>query len=181
MADELIDIFDESNDPTAIQKMKSEAHRDGLWHRAVHIWIYNQNGEILFQLRAKEKELYPNLWDISVAGHVSAGEDPSVSALREIKEEIGVEAIADDLQLFKVFKQQKSLRNYIDNEFCYVYLFKYNGDISNLSLQDEEVQEIKYISLVGIEDELKINNEKYVPHGGFWFDPISEVKNRLDI
>ena len=58
MADELIDICDENNNLIDIQKMKSEAHKDGLWHRASHIWIYNSNGEILLQLRAKEKPLY---------------------------------------------------------------------------------------------------------------------------
>ena len=59
MADELIDIYDENNKPLGIQKMKSEAHRDGLWHRASHVWIYNSKGEILLQLRAKNKELWP--------------------------------------------------------------------------------------------------------------------------
>ena len=82
MADELIDICDESNNLTKIQKMKSYAHKAGLWHRTAHIWIYNSKGNILLQLRAKEKLLYPDMWDISAAGHVSAGEDPTTSGLR---------------------------------------------------------------------------------------------------
>ena len=96
MADELIDICDKNNNHINIQKMKSEAHKDGLWHRASHIWIYNSNGEILLQLRAKEKELYPDMWDISAAGHVSAGEEPIVSGLREVKEELGLKGQIDD-------------------------------------------------------------------------------------
>ena len=91
MADELIDICDENNNLINVQKTKSEAHKNGLWHRASHIWIYNSNGEILLQLRAKEKPLYPDMWDISAAGHISAGEDPITSGLREVKEEIGLE------------------------------------------------------------------------------------------
>ena len=54
MVDELIDIFDENNNALNVQKMKSEAHKLGLWHRASHIWIYNSSGEILLQLRAKK-------------------------------------------------------------------------------------------------------------------------------
>lgn len=72
MADELIDIFDENNNPRGIQKLKSEAHKEGIWHRAVHIWIYNLKGEILLQLRSKNKELYPDRWDVSAAGHGGA-------------------------------------------------------------------------------------------------------------
>ncbi len=58
MVDELIDICDENNNLLKIQKMKSEAHRDGLWHRTSHVWIYNSNGEILLQLRAKTKTFF---------------------------------------------------------------------------------------------------------------------------
>lgn len=86
MADELIEIYNGNNEPLGIEKMKSEAHRNGLWHRASHIWIYNSAGEILLQLRAENKELYPNMWDISAAGHISAGEEPIISALREMEE-----------------------------------------------------------------------------------------------
>ena len=82
MGDELIDICDEANHLTGVQKMKSEAHKDGLWHRAVHIWLYNSKGEILLQWRAKNKLLYPEMWDISAAGHVSASENPITSGLQ---------------------------------------------------------------------------------------------------
>lgn len=90
MADELIDIVDENDVPTGIQKMKSLAHADGSWHRVAHIWIYNSKGEVLLQLRAPNKLLYPNKWDVSVAGHIGAGEDIIAGAQREIQEEIGV-------------------------------------------------------------------------------------------
>src|SRR3989344_5119599 len=159
MADEIIDICDEDNNLLNIQKMKSEAHKTGLWHRASHIWIYNSNGEILLQLRAKEKPLYPDMWDISAAGHISAGEDPITSGLRDVKEEIGLK-----------------IKN---NEFYYVYFFKFDGNINQLKLQKEEVQKIQFLPIDKIEEELNINPEKYVPHGKYWFEVINEVKNKL--
>ncbi len=76
--------------------MKSEAHREGLWHRAAHIWAYNSKGEILLQLRAKNKRTFPDKWDLSVAGHISASEEPIDSALREIEEEVGLCAKKED-------------------------------------------------------------------------------------
>lgn len=56
-------------------------HRDGDYHRAVHTWIYAEStGQLLLQLRSDCKESWPGLWDISSAGHISAGDTSLVSA-----------------------------------------------------------------------------------------------------
>ncbi len=93
----LIDVIDEDGAPTGVQKTMTEIHDQGLLHRAVHIWIYNKDGQILFQLRAMRKFNYPGLWDISAAGHVDAGEAPMVAALREAYEELGLKISAKQL------------------------------------------------------------------------------------
>lgn len=64
MADELIDICDEQNNLTGETVMKSVAHTKGLFHRSTHVWIYNSQGEMLLQLRAKEKKIYQEVWTI---------------------------------------------------------------------------------------------------------------------
>lgn len=179
MADELIDICDESNNLTHIRKMKSEAHRDGLWHRAAHVWIYNSKGEILLQLRAKAKLLYPGVWDISAAGHVSSNEDPIVSGLREMQEEIGLKARQEDLQFFNIRKVKTIYKDIKNSEFYYVYFLKFDGDIKKLKLQNIEVQKIQFLPISKIEKGLKINIDKYVPHGDYWFEVINEVKKKL--
>ncbi len=181
MTDEFIDICDENNNLLGIHKMKSEAHRMGLWHRTVHIWIYNSKRELLLQLRAKEKDLYPDMWDISAAGHVSAGEEPLISGLREIKEEIGLVVDKKDLELLWIKKSENEYRKIINKEFCYVYLMKFDEDIKKLKIQDEEVQEIKFLPLDEIESELRGNKERYVPHPGYWERILDEVKERLKI
>ena len=81
MAEEFIDVVDEKNVLTGKKVKKSLAHQDGIWHRAAHIWLYNAKGEILLQLRAKDKQQYPDSWDCSAGGHVSAGEEVITSAL----------------------------------------------------------------------------------------------------
>jgi len=181
MSDELIDIYDENNNPTGARKMKSEAHCDGLWHRNIHIWIYNSVGEILLQLRAKEKPLYPDVWDVSVAGHVGTGEDLLVSALREVEEEIGLKIKPEDLQFFKIRKINMVYKEIQNNEFAYIYFLKFDGDISQLKLQDEELQAIKFFSVQKIEAELKANPDKFAPCGDYWFEVIEEVKRRMKI
>ena len=179
MTEELVDICDEKNNLLGIQKTKTEAHRVGLWHRSAHIWIYNSKGEILLQLRAKDKALYPDLWDVSVAGHVSAGEDPMISGLREIREEIGLKVNQSDLRFYKILKRKQIFRKIINSEFFYIYLLKFDGDISKLKLQKEEVQKIKFISIEKIKENLKNKQADYVPHGDYWLEAMEEVKKRL--
>jgi len=178
MADELVDVCDENNNLTGIQKFKSEAHKAGLWHRAAHIWIYNPKGDILLQLRAKDKELHPDMWDISAAGHVRAGEEPIISGLREIEEEIGLKVKKEELEFFRIQKYRSTFRNLKNNEFHYIYFFKFNGDVRTLSMQDGEVQSIRFLSLDKIEDELRTRPERYVPHGGYWTEVINEIRKR---
>ena len=60
MADELIDVYDENNNPLNLTKKRSEVHREGDWHCSAHVWLYNFKGEILLQLRAKEKDFAPS-------------------------------------------------------------------------------------------------------------------------
>ncbi len=177
MADELIDIYNEKNEPLNIKKMKSEAHADGLWHRTVHIWIYNSRKEILLQLRAKDKDLYPDRWDISSAGHVSAGETPVTSALREIKEELGINAKEEDLKFVRIRESKHQFRNLKNAEFEYIYIMKFDGGEKKLKLQEEELQDARFFPVESIIKGLKEMPEKFVPHGKYAEEMIDMIKS----
>lgn len=179
MIDELIDICDENNNPLNIQRIKSEVHKNGLWHRTAHIWIYNSKGEVLIQLRAKDKPIHPDVWDISVAGHVWAGEEPIVSGLREIEEEIGLKFKKEDLDFWTIKKIEAPFKKFKNNEFYYIYFLKYDGDINKTILQKEEVQKAQFFTVSQIKKDLKMNPEKYLPHGDYWFEVLDEVQKRI--
>ncbi len=179
MAQELLDIVDEDNKLLGIKKSKVEAHEKGLWHRNAHIWIYNSKGEVLLQLRAKDKIFLPNMWDISVAGHVSSGEEPVISALREIEEEIGLCVKKEDLKFWRIEKIDTEFKELKNKEFCYVYFLRFEGEINKLKVQEEELKEIKFIPLKELEKDLKSNPEKYTPLGKYWFDVLEEIKKRI--
>ena len=89
---ELIDVLDENGNKTGEVETKEEIYKRGLWHRSVHIWIENDKQELLVQKRNPLKNTFPNLWAISSAGHVIAGETSIESGLRELKEELDVDA-----------------------------------------------------------------------------------------
>ena len=144
---ELIDVLDENGHPTGLRKEKREIHRDGDWHRAVHVWVIRPDGSLLIQLRAADKLNNPNMWDISAAGHVSAGEGSLVSAVREVEEEIGLKLKETELNFLGTLKQVAILNegSYTDREFNDVYWVNFEGELSALTLQEEELQELKFI------------------------------------
>jgi isopentenyl-diphosphate Delta-isomerase len=86
---ELLDVLDSRGRLTGAVKSRGEVHRTGFWHRTVHIWIINGKKQLLLQKRSINKESYPGLWDISAAGHITAGDSIRNAAIRELKEELG--------------------------------------------------------------------------------------------
>ena len=139
---EYIDIFDENNNPIGEIKEKTKAHEDGNFHRTAHVWIINDNNELLLQKRSASKKSHPNCWDISGAGHIRAGETVTEGAIRELKEELGLEAIEKDLNYIATIKSTKNSKNM---EFGYVYLLRCNKKIADYIFEDEEVSEVKYV------------------------------------
>lgn len=163
---EYIDILNQKGELTGETKTKEQIHIDGDWHRAVHIWIINSKNEVLMQRRAKTKINYPDMWDISVAGHISAGESSLVSALREIEEEIGVTVLGSDLELIGELTSE-SIQNkgtYIDKEYNDIYLVRKDIELSEMTKQDEEVDDLKYIQVDDLKKWINEKNPELVDH-----------------
>ena len=163
---EYLDVLDEKGDKTGELKPRSEIHRDGNWHRAVHIWLLNSKRELLIQRRAKTVNVYPNCWDISSAGHISAGENSLDSAIKEAEEEIGIVLTREQLKLIGVVTQEGVLKNntYFDNEFDDIYLVKINLKLSDIFLKDGEVSEVQWIPWQELQIWVKEARQDLVPH-----------------
>ena len=179
--DELIDILDADGKPTKRTAMKSVAHREGLFHPTVHVWLYTNNGQILLQKRSKTKDTHPLLWDVSVAGHIAAGEDIEESALREVQEEIGLSLATNDLQkigIFKsVFEHSPSL---IDCEFHHTYLCELKVPLKQLKRQESEVEDLQLILLTHFSKDIRDKPELYVPHDmNYYRSVIQAIKRKL--
>lgn len=149
---ELLDIWDASGKPTGQVIEKSIAHQKGLFHPTVHVWFYTSTPSLLLQKRGANKETFPNLWDVSVAGHVSSGESILDGALREIKEEIGLQLKSDDLLLIDVRKNINQFSNgIIDCEFQHVFLSELKTGVKDLVIQKEEVDDVRLFSFEEME------------------------------
>lgn len=144
---EMIDVLTPEGKPTGISKTKEDIHLAGDWHRAVHVWVVRPNGELLIQKRAADKDNHPNKWDISAAGHVSAGEGAVLSAQREVEEEIGLPLTEDQLEYIGTLTLDSALNGgtYLNREYNDVYLVQFDGELTDLNRQVEEVQELRFI------------------------------------
>lgn len=163
---EKIDILDETGISAGVIKTKDEVHKLGLWHKAVHVWLVNNRNEILLQLRSSSKLSHPNQWDVSIAGHVSAGEDSLTSAIREATEEVGITLQKADFTFLGTVVQ-KSVQNngtYINNEFNDMYLVRKDIEVDQFAFNDGEVQKVEHVSLDKLKAWIDSGSEDLVPH-----------------
>lgn len=151
---ELFDICDEQGVPTGKVTERSVAHASGLPHRTVHIWVVrkNENGawEILLQKRSAQKESFPLCYDTSAAGHVGAGDSYEASAYRELQEELGISAMPEELDYIGTYYKEDLERQFhgkpfLNKEASAVYVYQGNVDETQLQLQKEEVDSVRWL------------------------------------
>lgn len=121
MNTELLAVVDLS-DRVISTRPRDEIHALKLCHRAVHILIFNDQGQLFMQKRSMKKDLNKGLWDTSAAGHVDSEEDYTTAAVRETKEELGVNIESTLQPLFKLSPTKP-----LGMEFIQVYRCYHNG------------------------------------------------------
>ena len=131
MSEEIFDVVNE-RDEVVDHKPRSEVHRLGLMHRAVHVMVFNRLGQVFLQKRSMSKDRQPGLWDSSASGHLDQGEAYDACAVRELREEIGLQLRAAPQRLFKLPASAET-----DQEHVWIYLCEAEGPFT---LHPEEIE-----------------------------------------
>lgn len=169
---EYLDVCDEKGQPTGGIVSRDKAHRDGIRHRTAHVWVIREEKgqiQVLLQKRSANKESFPGMYDTSSAGHIPAGCEPLDSALRELREELGIEAVEGQLRYLGAicnrYEAQFRGKIFRDNEYCSVYLYREPLDAESLHLQAEEVERVDWFDLEQVREEIEHSRERFCVPG----------------
>ena len=137
---ELWDIYDKDRNKTGRTMKRGEPMKDGDYHLVVHICIFSSDGKMLIQQRQPFKDGWSNLWDITVGGSSVAGDTSIDAAVREVREEVGIQLSPAELR--------KTMTIDFGHGFDDFYTVTKDVDISSLKLQYEEVQQVNGLTLM---------------------------------
>jgi len=178
---EKLDIVNE-DDNIIGQDTRENIHQHGLLHREIHVIVYNDKGEILFQKRAKDKDICGGLLDVSVGGHVDLGEDYEEAAIKELEEETGISVDRKCLVFLEKKRSNYSEQNTgrINNTYRSIYSYKYNGDVKDLKVEKGKADSLEFWSLDDIlnltEENKKMFIDKFI--SGEYLEIYKELLNK---
>ncbi len=165
---EYVDVLTEDGIKTGEIVTREEAHRKGYYHRAIIVCIINAENKILIQKRAKTKKKRPGMWDISVAGHVSSGQDSLSASMREVGEEVKVtfrwDIAAKDFRYMFSYRCKEVFEDgMIENQYYDVFVYREPNllDAKNVKIQKEEVEEVALVTPAEL-DEMSKDEENFV-------------------
>ncbi|MBD1373570.1 NUDIX domain-containing protein [Hazenella sp. IB182357] len=201
MESERIKIFDEQWKLIG-ETTRAEAHRIGYWHETFHCWLICKSegiDYIYLQIRSEKKKDYPNLLDITAAGHLLVDETIA-DGVRELEEELGLKVSMDELISLGIIKYCVVQESFIDREIAHVFLYRCKNTIDEFKLQPEEVSGLVKIKFedfhqlwLGLKEEVrvegfsinsdgkkeiiseKIGKNKFVPHERLYYERVAKL------
>lgn len=165
---EYLDIVDENGLPTGQTVERAVAHRDGIRHRTAHVWMLRKRSgqvEVLLQQRSLNKDSFPGCYDISSAGHIPAGVEFVPSALRELREELGVSVPPDALHEcgLRRFYLDTAFRGkpFRDNQVSKIFCLWYDAEEGDFTLQKSEVASVRWMPFTDCYQAVKQNTMRH--------------------
>lgn len=149
---EFFDVVDDLGNPTGVTVDRERAHAEGIPHRTAHVWIVrrkNDKVQILLQKRCENKDSFPGCYDISSAGHIPAGVEYIDSAIRELKEELGVDIRPEALVYCGVknivFDSVFHDKEFHDKQISKIFMLWLDMEEDEFSIQKEEIDEVRWM------------------------------------
>lgn len=142
------DIYDKDGNFTGRKKGKYEKWDKDEYHLATEVWVINSKKQILIQQRSEKCQLLPGIWALTT-GRVVSGETTRQGCIRELKEELGIEAKEEECNLVKSL-----LKNRLGMIWD-IYFLRKDVELEDVTLQTEEVSRVKLVNTDEFRDMLK--------------------------
>jgi isopentenyldiphosphate isomerase len=165
------------------EETRKTIHKHGLLHREIHVLFYTPAGDLIFQHRAKDKDTYPDLLDVTVGGHVEIGSDYELSALLEVDEETGLRLHKEDLRFIRTIRGTDidEATHTINEYLRAVYVYRYEGRVEDLRIEKGKAVGFESWSLETIATLSDEDRKRFIiPHiEGEHMDIFQEIKQIL--
>ncbi|MCD7808762.1 MAG: NUDIX domain-containing protein [Erysipelotrichaceae bacterium] len=163
------DLYDCHRQKLNLKYQRGNPVLENTYRIVVHVCIFNNQNKMLIQKRAKNKSSWPYMWDVSVGGHVLVDETSEEAAMRETKEELGI-----DIDLTN---QCPILTNHFKNGFDDFYIVI--KDVEEITLQEDEVLEVKWAN----EQEIlnMIQDKTFIPYYASFISLLFAMKDRIGL
>ena len=182
---EFLDVLTENGTRSGEIATRKEVHEKGLWHRIALVAVINSENKILMQQRSATCKKFPLLWDLAMASHVQSGEDSITTCVREINEEIGLQieykAQVKDFRFITSFRNHHEYdevggKHLIENQYYDLFVLRKDIDLSELTYNDGEVSDAKWVTYTEIQKLL--NNNQLHPRVE-WIPEIVRYINKF--
>lgn len=161
---EMLFAVDKNNQPIAPVPRKL-AHEKAIWHRVTDIWVINST-KVLCQQRSHKKDTNPGKWQVQFGGHMAPGQSFAANAVIELREETGIELPESSFTQLMIHKNSHSdpITHIEDREFLGVMACEWNGDVNNIHLEEDEVQQVVWKEAAEIQKHIGVD-PNWVNHG----------------
>lgn len=170
---EIWDLYNENRELLGKDHVRGEQLPIGGYHLVVHVWIRNSKGQYLISQRSANRPTYPLMWEC-VGGSVVKGEDSLLGAIREAKEEVGVDLMPENGQVLFT-KTRKIIDGKIFNDIMDVWLFKYDGEVDLGNATTDEVVQVAWMNREQIKELFDAN--MFVNTLEYFFTEVDKEKN----
>ncbi len=161
---EIWDIYDSEGNLTGRTIPRGDTLKEGDYHLVVHIWFVNSKGQVLIQKRPDNLKYAPGVWAIT-GGSALQGEDSLTAAIRETKEELGLDVVPDI----------GPIRHKRPSSFTDIWIVKRDIDINDITMQEEEVEAIMWVYPKELQDMIK--NGSFHRYSELYFEKVSKYIN----
>lgn len=161
---EMLEIIDENDNIIGLET-RAKIHQDGLLHREIHVWFITPQGEIVFQHRAKDKDTYPDKLDATVGGHVEPNMSYEETAIKECKEEAGVDIDVGNLVFLAKIKKKSfdKATGLTNNTIRSQYAYLYTGPISELQIERGKAQGFEAWKIGDVSNLSEADKDRFIP------------------
>ena len=161
---EMLEVVDENDNVVGLET-REKIHKEGLLHREIHIWFLTPKAEIILQHRAKDKDTYPDKLDATVGGHVEPEMSYEETAVKECKEETGIDIDLSKLVFIKKMRKRSvdEATGLINNTIRSQYAYLYDGLINELQIEEGKSQGFVAWKIDNLPHLSETDKNKFIP------------------